>query len=107
MLRYPHSHPATTRSILTRALMLCPELVPPAVRASRSPDEPAPSIELLRPLVIEEGCGLRPARHRGIRLEVEWREVVWRIDGGQGDGASDTDATAQKADKVVVVHNYG
>ena len=28
------------------------------------------------PLILEEGCGLRPARAGGVRIEVEWFEDV-------------------------------
>jgi len=40
------------------------------VRAERKP-----TIEDLKPLIIEEGCGLRPARKGGIRLQSEWVRV--------------------------------
>ncbi|KAG6848065.1 hypothetical protein H0H87_004327, partial [Tephrocybe sp. NHM501043] len=49
---------------------MCPELAPPEVRAEREP-----TIEDILPLVIEEGCGFRPARKGGIRLDVKWREL--------------------------------
>ena len=62
--RYPHPLPNITEDILKRALELCPELVPEEIRAAR-----APRVEDLKPLIIEEGCGLRPARTNGIRLE--------------------------------------
>ncbi|KAG8216514.1 hypothetical protein J3R82DRAFT_6630 [Butyriboletus roseoflavus] len=55
--------PDTTTDILTRAFALVPELAPPNVSS--------PTVDDLRPLVIEVGCGLRPAREGGIRLEVE------------------------------------
>ncbi|KII91260.1 hypothetical protein PLICRDRAFT_104635, partial [Plicaturopsis crispa FD-325 SS-3] len=76
--------PETTTGILRRCLALCPELAPPDVRAQRTP-----TVEDLRPLIIEEGCGLRPARTGGIRLEVERRRTA---DGGA---------------KVPVIFNYG
>jgi D-amino-acid oxidase len=47
------------------------------------------TIEDLKPLVIEEGCGLRPARKGGIRLQVEWANVP----GSER--------------LIPVVHNYG
>ncbi|KAG6854428.1 hypothetical protein C0991_006972 [Blastosporella zonata] len=65
---YPRPRPETTRSILERNFKMCPELAPPEVRAEREP-----TIEDILPLVIEEGCGFRPARKGGIRLDVEWR----------------------------------
>ncbi|KAG6850030.1 hypothetical protein H0H93_002234 [Arthromyces matolae] len=49
---------------------MCPELAPPEVRAEREP-----TLEDVLPLVIEEGCGLRPARKGGVRLEFEWRRA--------------------------------
>ncbi|KAF5383266.1 hypothetical protein D9615_005065 [Tricholomella constricta] len=81
---YPLPRPETTRDILERTFAMCPELAPPEVRAQRKP-----TIEDVLPLVIEEGCGFRPARTGGIRLDVEWR--------GAGKGAK----------KVPVVFNYG
>ncbi|KAF7348437.1 Nuclear export factor [Mycena venus] len=42
----------------------------------------------LQPIIIEEGCGLRPARKGGIRLEVEWFAIA-------------------NQNKVPVVYNYG
>ena len=65
--RYPIVRPETTEDILTRCLALCPELAPPEVRAKR-----APTIDDLRPLIVEVGCGLRPSRTGGPRLDVEW-----------------------------------
>jgi hypothetical protein len=84
--RYPTIRPETTLDILKRGLSLCPELAAPEIRAEREP-----KLEDVLPIVIEEGCGLRPARKGGIRLEVQWSEVA-RL-GGQA--------------KVPVVFNYG
>ena len=81
MYRYPIPRPETTHDILTRALALCPELAPLSVRETR-----APTIEDLKAIVLEEGCGLRPARKGGVRIELEWFDF--------GDG-------------FPVVHNYG
>lgn len=67
ILRYPVARPSTTTEILKRSLALCPELVSPEIRAVR-----APTIDDIRPLVIEEGCGFRPARKGGVRLDVDW-----------------------------------
>ncbi|KAJ8517652.1 hypothetical protein ONZ45_g5178 [Pleurotus djamor] len=83
---YPKARPETTESILTYALAVYPELAPPHLR---TPDLPAPTIEALKPLIIEEGCGFRPGRKAGLRLEVEWFN---RVDGGT---------------KIPVVYNYG
>ena len=84
MVRFPRARPKTTLDILERNLALCPELVPPEVRGNRTP-----AVEDILPLVIEDGCGLRPARKGGIRLEVEWFEV------------------ARTGRKTPVVFNYG
>ena len=79
---YPVARPETTTEILTRALALCPELAPPEVRATRQP-----IVDDLRPIVIEEGCGFRPVRKGGIRLDGFWHE------GSSG--------------KIPIVCNYG
>ncbi|KAG6332544.1 hypothetical protein ID866_6543 [Astraeus odoratus] len=70
-------------TILTRALGVCPELAPPEIRAERMP-----TIDDLRPLIIDEGCGFRPARKGGIRLELKWFE-----------GGLET--------RIPVIYNYG
>ena len=44
-------------------------------------------MEDLRALILEEGCGFRPARKGGIRLDIDW------VDG--------------KAGRIPVVFNYG
>lgn len=46
-------------------------------------------MEDLLPLVLEEGCGLRPARAGSVRIELEWFE----------------DLKGKRT--VPVVHNYG
>ena len=56
-----------TTDILQRCLALCPDIVPPSIRAER-----AGSIDDVRALIVEEGCGFRPQRKGGIRLDVEW-----------------------------------
>lgn len=81
---FPRARPEMTRFILERNLQLCPELAPPEVLAQREP-----TIEDLLPLVIEDGCGLRPGREEGIRLEVELFE------------------TKNEGKKVPVIFNYG
>lgn len=70
--------------ILKRAVAVCPELAPEEVRVVR-----VPTVDDLLPLMIEEGCGLRPARSLGVRIEVVHHEST----------------RAQK--KVPVVFNYG
>ncbi|CAA7257300.1 unnamed protein product [Cyclocybe aegerita] len=84
---FPRPRPETTEDILKRGLKLCPELAPPEVRAVREP-----TVEDVLPLIVGEGCGLRPARKGGIRLEVQW------VDG----------ATVHRGEgRIPVVHNYG
>ncbi|KAI5117888.1 hypothetical protein M0805_002279 [Coniferiporia weirii] len=78
----PKPRPETTVDILTRGLALCPELSPTYA------ENPHPTIEDLKPIIIEEGCGLRPARKGGIRLETDVLETA-------------------KGLKVPVVYNYG
>jgi hypothetical protein len=83
-LRYPCPRPETTHEILRRALELAPELAPPGNGVAREP-----TVGDLLPLIVEEGCGLRPARNGGIRLEMEWAK------------------SARDKDKIPVVYNYG
>ncbi|KIP11903.1 hypothetical protein PHLGIDRAFT_63002 [Phlebiopsis gigantea 11061_1 CR5-6] len=83
---YPVARPETTTEILERALALCPELAPPEVRAQRSP-----TVDDLRSIIIEEGCGFRPARKGGVRLDVEFitagsREIPMVFNYGHGGG---------------------
>ncbi|KAJ6499534.1 D-amino-acid oxidase [Mycena vitilis] len=80
---YPIPRQETTLDILKRGFALCPELASPDIRAQREP-----VLEDLQPIIIEEGCGLRPARKGGIRLEVDW-------------------VAGQDQKKVPVVFNYG
>ncbi|KAM6492539.1 nucleotide-binding domain containing protein [Amanita muscaria] len=63
---HPFPRPETKLKLLEDGLALCPDLAPPEVRAVRKP-----TIDDILPLVVDEGCGLRPARKGGIRLEVE------------------------------------
>lgn len=81
---YPRPRAKMTRDILERTFKMCPELAPPEIRAEREP-----TIEDVLPLIIEEGCGLRPGRIGGIRLDVEWRIA------GEGDVS------------IPIVFNYG
>jgi D-amino-acid oxidase len=64
----------TTTSILTRALQICPELLPPPHQkpSSITSSRPFPSedhVTLLRTLVRKVVVGFRPARDGGVRLE--------------------------------------
>jgi len=81
---YSAPRPETAIDILKRCLALCPELAPPHIRAEREP-----KVDDLFPIIIENGCGLRPARKGGIRLEVEWFKAI------------------KRNGKVPVVYNYG
>ncbi|KAF8156859.1 D-aspartate oxidase [Crassisporium funariophilum] len=81
---YPRPRAEITLDILKRGFALCPELAPPDIRAER-----VPTLDDVLPHVVGEGCGFRPARNNGIRMEVEWTEGV----GGRG--------------RVPVIHNYG
>lgn len=85
---YPHARPETTKEIIERCIALMPEIVPPETR-NKHADDPKHSftVEDVEPIIIEAGCGLRPARKGGIRLE---SQVV--------NG---------KSKPVVVVHHYG
>ncbi|KAH8110280.1 D-aspartate oxidase [Phellopilus nigrolimitatus] len=78
----PNPRPETTADILTRGLALCPELSPSYAT------NPHPTIEDVKPIIVGEGCGLRPARNGGIRLETDVLETIAGV-------------------KVPVVYNYG
>ncbi|KIJ61439.1 hypothetical protein HYDPIDRAFT_183254 [Hydnomerulius pinastri MD-312] len=82
---FPAVRAKDREEILTRALALSADLAPPHIREAREP-----TIDDLRPLIVDEGCGLRPGRKGGIRLEVEW------IDQG-----------VQDKTRIPVVYNYG
>ncbi|PAV20663.1 D-amino-acid oxidase [Pyrrhoderma noxium] len=80
----PKPRPETTIDILTRGLALCPQLSP----SYKEGQSELPTVEDVKSLIIEEGCGLRPARKGGIRLETASLETV----------------TGQK---IPLVYNYG
>ncbi|KAL1715116.1 hypothetical protein EV715DRAFT_256573 [Schizophyllum commune] len=86
---YPAPRPETAEDILRRGFELCPELAPPEIRAQRTP-----TIDDVRPLILMNGCGLRPARAGGIRLETEW------VDAPKGTNVG-------VEGKTPVVFNYG
>ena len=65
-----------------------PELLPPSARDAES--QP-PTVTDLEALVIEHGCGLRPGRKGGIRLEAGKIPVV----------------EGTESREVPVVYNYG
>ena len=70
--RYPSPRPETTKDILERALKLCPELSPTYTDDTGM----APSIKDIESKIIYEGCGLRPGRKGGIRLDTNVVKTV-------------------------------
>ncbi|KAF8156869.1 D-amino-acid oxidase [Crassisporium funariophilum] len=79
---HPCPRPETTREILGRVLEMCPDIAPPESRAVRKP-----TIEDIIPIIVEEGCGFRPCRKGGVRLEAEWMQARQR--------------------RIPIIHNYG
>jgi len=77
----PIPNPETAASIMRRTLAICPDILPPDKRAMGR-------IEDL--VVIEHGCGLRPSRKGGIRIELDLRSLK--------------DANGQA---LPLIHNYG
>ena len=69
--RYPHCRPEVTRDILERANSLCPELATPLLRGTSR----APSADDLYPLIVDMGCGMRPGRQGGVRLEGSFLDI--------------------------------
>ncbi|KAG8795293.1 hypothetical protein FRC12_016307 [Ceratobasidium sp. 428] len=68
---YPHPRPETTDEIIARVLLIAPEIAPPQSRLHGR----EPTVDDVKSIVVEIGCGLRPGRKDGIRLEigsVEW-----------------------------------
>lgn len=68
---YPHCRPEVTRDILERANSLCPELATPLLRGTSR----APSADDLYPLIVDMGCGMRPGRQGGVRLEGSFLDI--------------------------------
>ncbi|KAJ4482567.1 D-amino-acid oxidase [Lentinula aciculospora] len=106
---HPTPRPETTLDILRRAVRLCPELLHPmAIKpvTNTGLDTTSPSmttsiealdklsdtdfLNLIEPIIIEAGCGFRPARKGGLRLEAEW-----------------IDSTNESVLRSPLVHNYG
>ncbi|KAL5519430.1 hypothetical protein ACEPAH_1113 [Sanghuangporus vaninii] len=80
----PKPREATSKDILERGLALCPEL-----SSTYAQDKSKkPTIEDVKPIIVEEGCGLRPQRKGGIRLETDTLQTVTGV-------------------KVPLVYNYG
>ncbi|KIK66623.1 hypothetical protein GYMLUDRAFT_37780 [Collybiopsis luxurians FD-317 M1] len=107
---HPTPRPETTLDILTRGLKLCPEFVSssspstdPLIMTTtntRSDSDEAKTmegddlLEKIKPIIIEEGCGLRPARHGGVRIEAQDIEI-------------DSSSAEQTKKRVSLIHNYG
>ncbi|KAJ3894815.1 D-amino-acid oxidase [Lentinula edodes] len=105
---FPTPRPETTLDILRRGVRLCPELLhpPPPTASTDGAYTPTTStltpdaldnlsdtdfLNLVEPFIIEAGCGFRPARKGGLRLEVEW--IV--------------QSSTESAPQIPLVHNYG
>ncbi|KAF8321060.1 uncharacterized protein EI90DRAFT_3020460 [Cantharellus anzutake] len=97
-----------TEDILRRCLELCPELVTgsPEFKSSTSGPEAEGggtprkvTVDDLRPFIIEEGCGLRPARKGGIRFEVDWLSAAESTESGADENG--------RSGKIPVIHHYG
>jgi len=82
---YPLPRPEEADAILLRAFAMMPELCPPESRAAGRTS----TFEDLKGIFIEHGCGFRPGRRGGIRLERESRKIP---NGEQ---------------RIAVIHNYG
>jgi D-amino-acid oxidase len=67
--RFHLPRPETKDDILERTFALFPELVPPEIRAKKTA-----TLDDLKEIVIDEGCGLRPARSGGVRVDLRWFE---------------------------------
>ncbi|KAF8600607.1 D-amino-acid oxidase, partial [Ceratobasidium sp. AG-I] len=70
---YPHVRPEETEDIITRVLAIAPEITPPDSRLNGR----TPTVDDVKSIILEEGCGLRPGRTDGIRLDtgsVDWVE---------------------------------
>ncbi|KAH7332845.1 D-aspartate oxidase [Rhizoctonia solani] len=68
---YPQARSDTVDDIISRTLGIAPEIAPPASREGGR----KPTVEDVKGIIVEIGCGLRPARKGGIRIEagsVEW-----------------------------------
>ncbi|KAF9046292.1 D-amino-acid oxidase [Panaeolus papilionaceus] len=62
---YPKPRLETRNMLLENALRVCPELVPEGIR-----EQQTPTIDDLIPLIVDEGCGFRPSREGGFRVEL-------------------------------------
>ncbi|KZV99843.1 FAD dependent oxidoreductase [Exidia glandulosa HHB12029] len=90
---FPLPRAGTTKSILERALKLAPQLV----------QTPNPTLSDLEALILEEGCGFRPGRRDGIRLEAgKWEDkvVVYNY-GHAGQGYQSSWGSAEEAVRLL------
>jgi hypothetical protein len=69
--RFHLPRPETKDGILQRTFALFPELAPPEIRAKKT----ATIDDDLKEIIIGEGCGLRPARSGGVRVDLRWFEA--------------------------------
>jgi D-amino-acid oxidase len=69
IIRFHLPRPETKDDILQRTFALFPELAPPETRAKKTA-----TIDDLKEIIIDEGCGLRPARSGGVRVDLRWFE---------------------------------
>ncbi|EJT99463.1 D-aspartate oxidase [Dacryopinax primogenitus] len=81
---YPNPRPETTRDIIERTLAIAPEIAPPAAREGGR----SPTVEDVESIVIESGCGFRPGRKGGVRLEED-------------------QMTNSKGETIPVIYHYG
>ncbi|KAG9119496.1 hypothetical protein FRC07_005455 [Ceratobasidium sp. 392] len=84
---YPYPRAETVDNIIRRALALSPLIAPPESRAG----DRTPTVEDVKSIIVESGCGLRPGRKGGIRLERGEIEYL------EGEGSK----------SIPVVYNYG
>ncbi|KAG8778443.1 hypothetical protein FRC12_024981 [Ceratobasidium sp. 428] len=104
---YPHARLETIDEIIRRGLALSPLIAPPESRENGR----TPTVEDVKSIMIESGCGLRPARRGGVRLErgnVNYLEgerevstpVVYNYGHG-GQGYQSSWGTAEVAVQIV------
>ncbi|QRW10503.1 FAD-dependent oxidoreductase [Ceratobasidium sp. AG-Ba] len=84
---YPHPRPETVDEIIKNTLSLSQLIAPPEARENGR----TPTMDDVKRIIIESGCGLRPGRKGGIRLEAS--EISYFED--------------QKEKKLPLVLNYG
>jgi len=85
---HPTPQSEITKAIIKRCLEFYPEIAPPGKREEGR----VPTVDDITPIIIEEGCGLRPARKSGVRVECDVLQMNW---------------PNQTQRKIPVVYNYG